>query len=61
MRMMITESVDDEDEVILALAEQLASFVPLVGGPEFAFTLLQPLESLSTVEESSVRDKVRRR
>jgi serine/threonine-protein phosphatase 2A regulatory subunit A len=56
---LLIESVDDEDEVILALAEQLAAFVPLVGGPEFAFTLLLPLESLATVEESSVRDKVR--
>ena len=52
------ESVDDDDEVILQLAEELAGFVPLVGGPEYAYTLLQPLESLATVEESAVRDKV---
>jgi hypothetical protein len=56
---VLAESVDDDDEIILALAEQLAVFVPLVGGPDFAYTLLLPLESLATVEESSVRDKVR--
>jgi serine/threonine-protein phosphatase 2A regulatory subunit A len=51
------ELIDDEDEVLLALAEELGAFVEHVGGVEFAYTLLAPLEVLATVEESSVRDK----
>lgn len=30
----------DEDEVLLALAEQLGQFTPLVGGPEYVHCLL---------------------
>lgn len=51
-----TETIDDEDEVLLVLAEQLKEFVALVGGPDHAHALLQPLEQLATVEESTVRD-----
>ena len=47
---------DDEDEVLLAIAEELGGFVPYVGGPAYARTLLLPLETLSTVEETVVRD-----
>lgn len=54
-----SECVDDEDEVLLALAEQLGKFVEHVGGPEEAKCLLTPLEQLGTVEETVVRDKVR--
>jgi len=50
----LTDSMCDEDEVLLALAEQLGSFTPLVGGPTYAHCLLPPLESLSTVEETVV-------
>lgn len=53
----LTDSHCEEDEVLLALAEQLGSFTPLVGGSEFASCLLPPLESLATVEETIVRDK----
>lgn len=53
----LTETIYDEDEVLLALAEQLGTFIPLVGGPEYAHCLLPPLESLSTVEETVVREK----
>jgi hypothetical protein len=52
------DSLDDEDEVLLAVAEELAKFVPLVGGPEYAYTLLAPLEGLAQVEETVVRVKV---
>lgn len=48
----LTETIYDEDEVLLALAEQLGSFITLVGGPEYAYCLLPPLESLATVEET---------
>lgn len=36
----LTETIYDEDEVLLALAEQLGTFTPLVGGPEFVYCLL---------------------
>jgi len=54
----LNDCVDDEDEVLLALAEELGkNFVDYVGGGEYAHTLLSPLESLSTVEETTVREK----
>lgn len=55
----LTDSLDDEDEVLWALAEQLgmSDFVALVGGPEQAHSLLAPLEGLAQVEETVVRDK----
>jgi len=52
------ESIDDEDEVLLALAEELGNFVDYVGGPQYAHLLLAPLENLAAVEETVVRDKV---
>ncbi len=56
----LQDSVDDEDEVLLALAEELGrSFEEYIGGPEHAHVLLGPLENLSAVEETLVRDKVR--
>ncbi|XP_065322764.1 serine/threonine-protein phosphatase 2A 65 kDa regulatory subunit A alpha isoform-like [Gordionus sp. m RMFG-2023] len=53
----LTEAIYDEDEVLLALAEQLGQFTSLVGGPEYVQCLLPPLEGLATVEETIVRDK----
>jgi len=53
----LTDSIDDEDEVLLALAEELGDFVTQVGGPEFASALLEPLETLSAVEETVVRER----
>uniref|UniRef100_A0AAQ4PGP5 Protein phosphatase 2, regulatory subunit A, beta b n=1 Tax=Gasterosteus aculeatus aculeatus TaxID=481459 RepID=A0AAQ4PGP5_GASAC len=53
----IIYTIYDEDEVLLALAEQLGNFTMLVGGPEYVHCLLPPLESLATVEETVVRDK----
>jgi len=53
----LTDSMCDEDEVLLALAEQLGKFTPLVGGQVYAHCLLPPLENLATVEETVVRDK----
>lgn len=53
------ESIDDEDEVLLALAEELGkNFDEYVGGRKFAHVLLGPLENLAAVEETLVRDKV---
>lgn len=53
----LTESNDDEDEILLATAEELGNFVPYVGGPGEAHVLIPPLENLSQVEETVVRDK----
>ncbi|KAI9363418.1 armadillo-type protein [Zopfochytrium polystomum] len=53
----LDESIDDEDEVLLALAEELGGFVDYVGGPQHAHLLLGPLETLAAVEETVVRDK----
>tara|TARA_R110002050_G_scaffold151662_6_gene278878 strand:+ start:382 stop:723 length:342 start_codon:yes stop_codon:yes gene_type:complete len=55
----LTESVDDEDEVLLVLAEKLGQCVSLVGGKEHASLLVKPLELLASVEEQAVRDQVR--
>lgn len=52
------ESIDDEDDVLLALAEELGKLVDAVGGVENAHYLLPPLENIAAVEEPSVRDKV---
>jgi serine/threonine-protein phosphatase 2A regulatory subunit A len=54
----ITESVEDEDEVLVALSEELGNFVEYVGGPEYGHVLLSPLENLAAIEEPVVRDKV---
>lgn len=53
----ICENNDDDDEVLLAMAEELGVFIPYVGGVECAKILLPPLENLCTVEETCVRDK----
>ncbi|KAI0304580.1 ARM repeat-containing protein [Russula brevipes] len=54
----LQDSVDDEDEVLLALADELGkSFEEYIGGKEHAHVLLGPLENLSAVEETLVRDK----
>ncbi|KZT74630.1 ARM repeat-containing protein [Daedalea quercina L-15889] len=54
----LQESVDDEDEVLLALAEELGrNFEEYIGGAEYAHLLLGPLENLCAVEETLVRDK----
>lgn len=53
------EFIDDEDEVLLALAEELGNILPHIGGALNAYHLIPPLETLCGVEESVVRDKVR--
>lgn len=55
----LQDSIDDEDEVLLALAEELGrNFEEYIGGKEHAYLILSPLENLSAVEETLVRDKV---
>mmetsp|Transcript_52214 Transcript_52214/g.117606 ORF Transcript_52214/g.117606 Transcript_52214/m.117606 type:complete len:591 (-) Transcript_52214:51-1823(-) len=53
----LQEIIDDDDEVLIALAEQLGKGIPWVGGPTYAHCLMGPLEELCNVEEITVRDK----
>ncbi|PPD83076.1 hypothetical protein GOBAR_DD19991 [Gossypium barbadense] len=53
----LSENNDDDDEVLLAMAEELGVFIPYVGGVQYANVLLPPLETLCTVEETCVREK----
>lgn len=52
------ESLDDDDEILLALADELSlPFIEYVGGNEYAHLILSVLESLAAVEETLVREK----
>jgi serine/threonine-protein phosphatase 2A regulatory subunit A len=53
----LQEATEDEDEVLVALAEELGGFVDLVGGTQYASILVEPLEVLAGVEETVVRDR----
>lgn len=53
----LSDSVDDEDEVLEAIASSLSKLIPHVGGKKYAPSLLQPLELLLAVEEHVVREK----
>ena len=53
----LNASSEDDDEVLLAMAEELGNFVPYVGGPDYAHTLLVPLETLCCTEETVVREQ----
>ena len=44
-----TDTIYDEDEVLLALAEQLGTFTPLVGGQEHVHCLLVRISFISFV------------
>lgn len=55
------ESIDDEDEVLVVLAEGFGQLVSFVGGDQYAYTLLPPLEIMVAVEEATVRDKVKKK
>jgi hypothetical protein len=53
---LFLDCLDDEDEVLLALAEELRNFPDYIGR-EYAFKVLGLLETLASVEETVVRDK----
>lgn len=38
--------MDDEEEILLALAEVLGTFIDYAGGPSHAIHVLRPLERL---------------
>lgn len=46
---------EDEDEVLTVMAKEIAQFVPLLGGQEYAPLLLTPLSTLASCEEQTVR------
>ena len=50
-------NADAAVQVLLAMADELGKFVPFVGGPAYAHTLLEPLETLCCTEETVVREK----
>ena len=50
----MTDGVDDEDEVLLAMASSLGNMSEQVGGAEYAHDLLPPLELLLTVGKNVV-------
>ena len=52
----VQDRIDDDDEVLFEMATQLGDLGELVGGPDRASVLLQPLEALCNVEETVVRD-----
>jgi len=52
----LSDGIDDEDEVLVAIATSLGKLVDQVGGTDYAERLLVPLELLLTVEENTVRD-----
>lgn len=51
------DSLEDEDEVLYAMAEELTKFTDLVGGPAYTHLLFPVLEGLASVEETAVREK----
>ncbi|XP_072125789.1 serine/threonine-protein phosphatase 2A 65 kDa regulatory subunit A beta isoform-like [Mobula birostris] len=44
---LLTDTIFDEDEALLALAEQLGNFTVLVGGPEYVHCLLDSVRLLA--------------
>ncbi|XP_049847852.1 serine/threonine-protein phosphatase PP2A 65 kDa regulatory subunit-like isoform X2 [Schistocerca gregaria] len=54
---MLSEILDDEDDVLLVLAEEIKNLVDAVGGKEYAYLLLVPLELLASADETAVRNK----
>jgi serine/threonine-protein phosphatase 2A regulatory subunit A len=52
----LTESTDDENEVLVVIAERLGELVRFVGGRDYAHILLTPLEPLVMSEQLSVRE-----
>jgi len=53
----VNELLDDEDEVLLQLAESLSALTDFIGGNQFAHLLLVPLEKLCYIEDVAVRDR----
>ncbi len=55
----LTDGVDDEDDVLAAIATSLGKLVPYVGGPSHVHVLLAPLEILLSVGKFKVNEVMR--
>lgn len=53
----LCECVDDDDEILIELAQKLGKFVDPVGGPNYAPALLGPLRLLACADSRLVRDE----
>lgn len=53
----LAETKQDDDEVLVVLAEEIGKLVPYVGGPAHAHCLISLLEELAKTEETVVRDE----
>jgi hypothetical protein len=53
----LREPALEEDELMVALAEEVGKLVPLIGGPAHAHCLVPLLEDLSRQDETVVRDE----
>ena len=53
----LMECADENDVVLAATAEKLSRMIDLVGGPDFVYSLIKPLEDLLGIDEQSVREK----
>ena len=49
-------SGEDEDEVLVAMAQQFGRMGNLVGGPEYLHLLILPLEAFVSADEAAVRN-----
>lgn len=52
----LTDCVDDEDEVLAVIALSLGKLMPHLGGSQYVYKLIVPLEILLSVEETTVRE-----
>lgn len=50
--------VGDLDQVTLALSEKISKFLPLVGGPDQALSLIPIIEAICEIEEITIRDAI---
>lgn len=48
---------DDPSYLLVILAHCLGNFIPLVGGIDYGYVLLIPLENICTAENNDVREK----
>mmetsp|Transcript_22659 Transcript_22659/g.19673 ORF Transcript_22659/g.19673 Transcript_22659/m.19673 type:complete len:127 (+) Transcript_22659:29-409(+) len=53
----VNELLDDEDDILLQLADSLGSLTDYLGGHQFSYLLLNPLEKICYMEDVAVRDK----
>jgi serine/threonine-protein phosphatase 2A regulatory subunit A len=54
----VVELLEDDEEILVQIAESLGNMLDTVGGPTQAESILKVLEKLCAIEEISVREKV---